>query len=217
MAATLPTPPTREPQIIFAGNFVQWNRSATGHGPDGTTSYPASEWTLTYWLRGPQVYTFSAATDPNGTDFLVTLEAATTATWQAGYYSVAAFVTAQDGSGDRFTLKPYFSVMEIKANPAVNPQGNDDPRPWAVQMLAVVEQAIADLVSRKAAQTSINGQSYSIQDVEKLYRMRGRFQEEVRRIESQERLNAGLGAKKNILVRFRKPAAQAFPQFPWPP
>jgi hypothetical protein len=190
---------------------------ATGHGPFGQDSFPATQWTLTYYLQGPQIYSFVAGVDPDGTDFLITLTPTQTAAWLPGFYKVSAFVTATDGSGDRLYFEPYFKVLEIKANPAVNPQGVADARPWAVRMLETVEKAIADLASRSAMSVSVNGQPYTIQDIEKLYRMRGRFEDGARRIEEQERLNSGLGAKKNIFVRFRKPAAEAFPQFPWPP
>lgn len=198
----LPDPKPREPQFIYAGDTVQWTRSSS--------DYPAGSWTLTYVLRGPQVYTFSAAAD--GNDFLVTLTATTTAAWVAGWYLVEAYVT--DTESQRFPFLPRFAQMNIRANPQVNPQGDPQARGWIYAAFAATEEAILKLTSRQVTTASVNGQSYSIQDVEKLWRMRQKYSEEIRRIEQTERLSAGLGANKNILVRFTKPLPVAGP-FPW--
>lgn len=198
----LPEPKPREPQFIYAGDYVQWTRSSD--------DFPAGSWTLNYVLRGPQVYTF--ASTAQGSDFLITLAGTVTAAWKPGWYLVEAYVI--DTEAQRFPFLPRFAQMNVRANPAVNPQGDPNARGWIYTALAATEQAIINLTSRKVTTASVNGQSYSIQDVEKLWRMVRKYQDEIRRIEQTERLSAGLGASKNILVRFSKPLPVAGP-FPW--
>lgn len=77
-------------QRIVAGDTLEFATSV----PD----YPATAWTLTHVLRGRAA---SAALDAltltaaaNGTDYLTTVTAATTAGWAAGDYTIVAQVTA---------------------------------------------------------------------------------------------------------------------------
>lgn len=202
MSTALPNPPPREPQVIWAGDYVQWTR--------GSEKFPATSWTLEYTLRGPEVYNFTATT--NGQDFLVSLDQTTTAAWKPGFYTVMAFVS--DTEGQRFPFAPRFSIMEIRANPQSNPQGDPNARGWLYTLREALREAITKLGSRQVANASVNGQSYSLQDISKLWTQLNWVEEQIRYQEQSERLSAGLGANKNILVRFRKPWPIAGP-FPW--
>ena len=89
------------------------------------TDYPASQgWVLSYRLvpRGAgTAYTFDAAA--SGDDHLVTVAAATTATWVAGEYTVAAWVT---GTGsERFSIASETGQATLYANPATIATGTD--------------------------------------------------------------------------------------------
>ena len=69
-------PKAYEPEKLTSGVTWKWKKTIS--------DYPASEWTLTYYLRkdGATATSFSAAAD--GDSYLVTVAAATTAAYAAG-------------------------------------------------------------------------------------------------------------------------------------
>ena len=71
-------PKSYEPEKLTAGVTWKWKKTIS--------DYPASEWTLTYYLRkdGATATSFSATAD--GDTHLVTIAAATTAGYAAGVY-----------------------------------------------------------------------------------------------------------------------------------
>jgi hypothetical protein len=78
---------TREPTEIQAGNTLQFTKSLG--------DYPATTWTLSYSLRkrdGQAGIDFTATAD--GSDFAVTVTAATTAAWASGDYILVGYVTS---------------------------------------------------------------------------------------------------------------------------
>ena len=70
-------PQAYEPEKLTSGVTWKWKKTIS--------DYPASEWTLTYYLRkdGATATSFSATAD--GDTHLVTVTAATTAATTAGY------------------------------------------------------------------------------------------------------------------------------------
>jgi hypothetical protein len=71
-------PKAYEPEKLTAGVTWKWKKTLS--------DYPASEWTLTYYLRkdGATATSFSATAD--GDTHLVTIAAATTAAYASGIY-----------------------------------------------------------------------------------------------------------------------------------
>ena len=72
-------PKAYEPEKLTAGVTWKWKKA-------NLANYPASKWTLTYYLRkdGATATSFSATAD--GDTHLVTVAAATTAAYAAGVY-----------------------------------------------------------------------------------------------------------------------------------
>lgn len=200
MALALSLPPTYrqiEPQVIASGSAVEWYRGLTG--------YSATDWTFHYVIRSnADVYTF-AATNSGGM-FFVSLTSAVTATWKPGQYAIGAYVTS---GSDQVQIRTAFSTLTVGPNLAVAPAGVDVV-PWAVKMLASIEDTIAKLTGRTVETASVNGSAYTLANINDLYLLRLRFKSEVRQLEDQARLNAGLGAQNKIGVRFRSLA-----QTPW--
>jgi hypothetical protein len=188
----MPTQPIyKEPQDVTAGDTVTWYRVVS--------DYPASEgWTLYYVFRGPTTIKLTAATYQTS-NYVVTVADTVTADWKPGLYSVAAYVS--DGS-DRYSVATWFPQITILPNPEKYVEGSADNLTFAQKTLAAVETALLALASRKVASASVNGQSYSIQDVAKLTALRNRMREEVQSEKDAILYAAGLGGKKNILVRF---------------
>ena len=204
LPTTIPTP-TREPQVIAAGDAVVWNRQIDNFDP--------ATWTLKYVLRSQSnIITFQASADSGM--FRVDLSSTTTAAWIPGTYAIAAYLTS---GSTQVQTKTYFPKIAITANLASNPQGVDAIS-YASKMLAITEATIAKLTSRTVLTASVNGQTYSLQNINDLFILRERWKSEVRREEEQERLNAGLGAGNKIGVRFRPLNTRGWPpynQVPW--
>lgn len=176
---------------------MQWYR--------GLNDYSANTWTLHYVLRGVKnIYKFDA-TNSAGL-FFISLTSATTAGWEPGQYAIGAYVTS---GSDQVQVSTAFPTIAIAPNLATNPQGAD-VTPWPVKALAEIESTILQLTSRTVETASVNGNAYTLANIGALFLLRERFKSEVRRLEYQERLNAGLGAGNKIGVRFRSLAQQ-----PW--
>ena len=74
-------PKAYEPEKLTSGVTWKWKKTLS--------DYPASEWTLTYYLRkdGATATSFSATAD---SDTLVTVAASTTSGYAAGVYDIIA-------------------------------------------------------------------------------------------------------------------------------
>ena len=89
-------PKSYEPEKLTAGVTWKWKKTIS--------DYPASEWTLTYYLRksGVTATSFSAAAD--GDSYLVTVAAATTAAYASGIYDFIGWVIKGTEKFDGFLL-----------------------------------------------------------------------------------------------------------------
>jgi hypothetical protein len=186
-----PNIPTKEPQIITAGDTIEFIRTIS--------DYPASDgWTLSYVLRGPQTYRTNATTYQTS-DYRVALASNTTANYLPGLYSLEAYVT---NATARYSVETWFPQVTVRENPAAYTDQAFDNRTFAAKTLAACETAILKLGSRTVQTASVNGQSYSIQQLPALLALRNRMREEVQAQQDAISVAAGLGAKKNVLVRF---------------
>lgn len=204
MSLTSTTPRT-EPQFIAAGDAVEWIR----YLPD----FPATTYTLKYVLQGPVVITFSASNDAG--NFLISLTSAVTREWTPGLYRLAAYVV-NSGSTIQKQVSTAFQRVTITPNLASKPNGAS-PATFAERALATIEATILQLTSRAVVQASVNGQTYTLSNINDLFLLRERFKSEVAREEAAARLNAGMGASNKIGIRFR-PLTGAYPlgqRVPW--
>ena len=98
-------PKSYEPEKLTAGVTWKWKKTIS--------DYPASEWTLTYYLRknGATATSFSASSD--GDTHLVAVAAATTAGYAAGVYDIIGVVVK---SPEKFVV--YDGSLEVLTNPA---------------------------------------------------------------------------------------------------
>ena len=98
-------PQSYEPEKLTAGVTWKWKKTIS--------DYPASEWTLTYYLRknGATATSFSASAD--GDTHLVTVTSATTAGYAAGVYDIIGVVVK---SAEKYVV--YDDSLEVLTNPA---------------------------------------------------------------------------------------------------
>lgn len=178
--------PTTEPAAVNAGDTVRWCRTLA--------NYPASAgWALTYTLlnaEGKITITASA----QGDDHLVSVPAATSASWPAGDYAWRAQVgrvgevyTVAEG---RMTVRPSFAAFTLET------------RSLARRALEAVEAYLADPNNLAAAQYEIAGRQLRRHTLAELWAHRDRLRLEVLREEQAERLAAGLPDRRRVLVRF---------------
>ena len=171
--------------------------------------YSSESWSLFYVIRNAtNSYRFNA--NANAGNFTVVLNSNTTANWAAGEYAIGAYVQATNDASQRVEVRCAFPTLVVGQNLAGKPDGID-PRSFAAKMLPLIEDTIAKLTTRTVESATINGQAYTLMDLPKLWQMREKFRSEVRRENSQKRLNAGLGAGNKVGVRFRPLNAVGWP------
>ncbi len=185
--------PAAEPQTFTAGDTVQWSRALS--------DFPSTSYTLKYQLRGPQEINLVAAVYQTS-DYLVTITAAVTAQYKPGLYSIVGYVADIATGLTRYVVKARFPLVTVFPNPSNSTDGSADNLTWAGRTLVAVEAAITKLSGRTVSSASVNGQTYNLQDLTKLMSMRQRMKEEVAAEQNAILNAAGLGGKKNILVRF---------------
>lgn len=155
-------PLTSIPPKPRAGDTWTWTRSLS--------DYPASTWTGTVYLLGPNGAESEAAAD--GDDHVFTIADTVTAQIPAGelqwferYTDGTSVVTLS--SGTITVLANYAAGMPFEA------------RTTAKQMLDAVESTILKLLSRTTQSASFGDKNYTIHDLDKLRQIRADLRSEV--------------------------------------
>lgn len=180
------------PRQLRAGDTLEWTVSH----PD----YPASDgWTLTYKLSGPQQITIAATAD--GDAFNVSVAAATSATWSAGMYSYAAYVTGS--AGERYTIET--GSIEVLQN-LVTLTGTQEGRSLWQRILEAVEAAMAGRASKQQKSMTVpgvaGGSTIELLSNDELYRAWQRAKAEVEKEKRAERVARGQKRGGRLLFRF---------------
>lgn len=177
------------PASAMAGDTLSWRKIL----PD----YPASAWTLTYSLINVGSKITITGTD-DGDEHVLSASAATTAAWAAGDYNWVA--TVSDGT-DRHTVDS--GRITIKAD-IVAQLGGLDARTAARRALDDLRSALATWISSKGHVQSymVDGTSMTFASAADLRARISILEREVAREEAAERLAAGLGSGRRVLVRF---------------
>ena len=195
--------PKIEPESFAVGDTVEWIRQID--------DFPATTYTLKYVLQGTKdIIKFSATS--SGTNYQITLTSAQTALWTPGSYRANAYVVNGDGSVQR-QVSVAFPVMVLFPNIASNPNGMDT-RTFAEKALVQIENTILALTSRAVVSASVNGQEYTLSNINDLFMLRERFRSEISREQAAVKLNAGLGAQNKIAIRFRPLVGAGYPPYP---
>jgi hypothetical protein len=178
-----PTTPCSIPAEITAGDTVSWQQA----GGD----YPASAgWALAYTLvSSTKVLQVSATAD--GDDYAVTVDAATTAAWDAGSYRVQAYVTK---GTDRHTIGT--GLVRVLPNLAAA-TGGLDTRTHAQKVLDAINGWLESQAPVYGAM-EINGRKISYYPLADLLKLRDRYQLAVN---TEQRLaGGGLGGNRILAV-----------------
>lgn len=161
--------PDREPNVLVAGDTWTWKRSDLG------SDYPTSAWVLSYAARkcGAGATSIAIEASPSGSDYVITVPAATTAGFDAGQYDWAAYLTRESDSarvqiGDgRWTIKPNLATSTA------------DPRTHAEKVLAAIESVLENRATKDVESYTIEGRSLTRMKVSELLVLRDRYKAEV--------------------------------------
>lgn len=176
---------TIEPTEHPAGDTAKWLRQLP--------AYPASAgWALTYTLVNSAArITFTAAAQ--GDDHLVTVPAATTAAWAAGWYDWRAQAAL---AGEVYTV----GTGRMHVLPAWGTA--TDGRTHAAKVLDAIESYLENANNMAAAEYEIAGRRLKRHTLPELLALRDRYRMEVAREAAAHRSAAGLAPRGRIAVRF---------------
>lgn len=182
--------PTREPQTLTVGDRWLWKRTDLG------ADYPPATYSLKYSLRrhntGAEIEIIA---NESGSDYLVEVASATTATYTAGRYVWQAYINR---TSDAERLLIGTGTLEVVAN---RDTAVTDPRTHARKALDAIEAVIENRATVDQQEYSIAGRSLKRTLVTDLLVLRDRYRAEVRAEERAEKIKQGMGGGGRILVR----------------
>ena len=187
--------PTTEPTKIRAGDTWQWRRE------DLSSDYPASTWTLKYYLKNASNH-IEITASADGDYFAVTVTAATTIAYTAGTYSWVAY--AEKGAGasleryelDRGILEVLRSFVDVNTY---------DARSHAKIALDSLNEALKTYGNKAyTLNYSIAGRVMQFKSNDEFMKMRSLLKTEVQREEAAEKISQGLDSGRRIGVRFNR-------------
>lgn len=182
-----------EPKILQAGDTLRWTVRLPEH--------PANEgWTLSYRLiNAGSTIDLVAGPDPQQPELhLVSVAAATSAEYLPGTYTVTKFVSR---GLDRYTL----AQGEIRVLPDLAASATPmDARSEARRALDDLRAALRRWLSTQGAvsEYEIAGRRMRFASMEDIQKRIQLAESEVAREVEAERLAAGLGRRRRVLVRF---------------
>lgn len=181
---------------LIAGDTLAFNTTAPTDA-DGNSYKGSDGWTMSFRLvpRDSALSPISFAATADGDDYTVSVSSATTATWSAGWYSWAAYVSKD---GTRYTCDS--GQIEIKPDPAAASAGHDG-RGHARRVLDAIEAVLESRASLDQKSVTIGDRSLERTPIEDLLRLRRQYQAEVAREDAAARLAAGLAPRNRIYVR----------------
>lgn len=185
MAASIPD---IEPTEFIAGDTLAWTRDLS--------DYPATTWTLNYYLTGPSRITIAATA--SGRTFSISKSATTTAAYAPGVYDWQAFVTS---GSERYKVAD--GRIEILENPATAGK-NYDTRSINKQILDALEQTALNNAGRGEMQYRIEaaGRTHIFYTHADLITAIEKYRGWVKAEEDARKIARGENTGKDILVRF---------------
>jgi hypothetical protein len=185
------------PATIRAGDTVTWQQGPTSAPLH--QSIDSSSWTLTYYLRTSATEGATVVGVPEGQGWVLTIAAATTATFTPGQWYWQAVATL---NGDAVTI----GTGQLQVLPALDYSGTPgafDGRSQIQKDLEAVQAAIRSLVAGGAVQQySIGNRQLSRYQLNQLIELESKLKAELKREQKAELIANGLGNPHNLFVRF---------------
>ncbi len=181
---------TGAPELIEAGDTYLFTESFS--------DFPNSQWSAQYLLQipGSSPYTTNSTNVANSsTDFLFTLNAASTANWSPGRYQFSIYATER-ATGQRAT--PKTGILNVLPD-----LSQTQTATTAQTMLDNVNTAITQLTSGGFQSVSVNNVSFTRYQVTELIALRTRLQAEVIREREAQEVMRGINHDGLIVTRFK--------------
>jgi len=181
--------PTSEPSALRAGDTWRWTKSLA--------DYPATSWTLKYRFKNA-AGGFEITASTSGTDYSVTVAAATTAAYTAGVYSWLAWV--EGGTSEKYSVDTGIATIDPDYRSGTATAAYDD-RTHARTVLDAIEAVIEGRASRDQESYEIAGRSLKRTPIADLLKMRQHYKAEVAAQDAAEKISNGLGTGRKIQFR----------------
>lgn len=180
---------TTEPTVITAGDTVSWTKSLA--------DYPANGgWSLSYTIiNATNKYIINA--NASGTDFLMSVAAATTAVWAAGDYSWQSRVT---NGAEVYTL----DIGDMTIKPSFASQVTLDNRSHAAKTLEAIEASIEGRATSATAEYEIAGRKLKYISFAEMLKLRDFYKATVMQEQASQRIAKGLPDPRRVMVRFAR-------------
>jgi hypothetical protein len=184
--------PTTEPLEIVVGDFIQWKRTDIG------ADYPNDAYTATYVARitGGGASEITLTGTASGNDYLFTVDSATSADFNAGYYHWQLEIVRNSDS-ERLVLErgTFEAIVDLDVN-------NVDPRTHAEIMVDKIEAVLQNRADADVSNYSINGRSLVKLSIDDLLKWRDYYRNELAMQKRKERVRRGKSTGATIKARF---------------
>jgi hypothetical protein len=179
-----------EPEKLTAGVTWKWSKSLS--------DYPASDWSLSYYLRRNGATETSFGSTADGDTFQVNVGATVTALFTPDVYDIVGIVTK---GSEKFVV--YDGILKVLTNPASS--SAYDPRSHARRVLDLIEAAMEGRIPNGMESYTIGGRSINKIPLKELRELYEKYKQDVEREVQIERLANGRRSGKNIGIRFVAP------------
>lgn len=180
--------PDNEPDELRAGDTWKWTRSLG--------DYPSVSWTLKYRFKNASGG-FEIVATPSGSDYSISVAAATTGGYAAGTYDWVAWVEA---GAEKYTVDQGTLVVlpDLRGGSATSAQ---DVRGHAQKVLDAIEAVIENRATLDQERYRINDRELWRTPVTELIKLRQRYRAEVQAEKNAERIRNGTGIGGRIQFR----------------
>ena len=184
--------PTTEPTEVVAGDLVTWTR------PEHSDLTIADSWILTYALVKDGTKIDITSSDNGDQTYLISVAAATTATWTVGTYKWQAYLTK---GSERYSVDEGTIVVNTDFASATG--GYDDRSHWQT-VLDNVEAVIQGRATKDQSSYTISGRQLSRTPIVDLIALYDKAKAAVIAEKNAEKIANGLGTSSKIYTRFTK-------------
>jgi len=184
--------PEGEPLKIVVGDFLQWKKTQIA------SDYPTATHSAEYVARitGGGASEIKLAATERDTYYLFTVDSATSAAFDAGFYHWQLEVT-ETATGNRIVVErgEFEAIVDLDIN-------GTDPRPHAEIMLDKIEALLEGRADGDVSTYSIAGRSITKMSPEELLQWRDYYRREVAVFRRKNAIDRGKKGNATILMRF---------------
>lgn len=179
--------PNYEPSRIVAGTTVTWKKSLA--------DYPADEWTLKYFLRGPSRLDITCTSD--NLDFVATIAAVDSAKLKPGRYYLQGRV---EKGAEKYLVSP--DMLELEVKPGLDTESaNFDGRSKYERIVDEIDDLIERTLPNDRAEYEIEGERKRHYSRLELIDLRKHYQQKVNAERRAKRVEAGGDFFQTVRVR----------------